>query len=272
VLGLLQLPYPLSGVKLLVVPCVNEQVDREARAAEGFLEQYAQRLLRMDAVGYSSHAGWDRALLDALGIPGTYLPNAVPLIEPAGDLRRELGIGPDVPLLLQVANIWPEKNHLGLLEELRELPGDWRLACVGGPAERFPELAADVARAAALDPRVTLLGPRTRAEVAGAMAQADLLVVPSLAEATPLVLLEAMSHGLAWLASDTCGSAPDLAGGSIVAHGGFAAEIAALLADPHGRAALGRAGAAAYAAEYSWDVIAPRYLAALGDAPVAVAA
>jgi glycosyltransferase involved in cell wall biosynthesis len=94
-------------------------------------------------------------------------------------------------------------------------------------------------------------------------------VLPSIAEATPLVLLEAMSHGLPWLVSDTCESASDLAGGRIVAHAGFAAAIEELLANPAARVQLGEAGRAAYAAGYSWEAVAPRYLAAirpLGDA------
>jgi glycosyltransferase involved in cell wall biosynthesis len=121
-----------------------------------------------------------------------------------------------------------------------------------------------VAVAAARDPRVTLLGPATREEVAGAMRDADLLVLPSIAEATPLVLLEAMSHGLPWIVSDTCESASDLAGGRIVAHGRFAAAIAELLADPRERARLGAAGRSQHAAAYSWASVAPRYLRAIG--------
>ena len=51
----------------------------------------------------------------------------------------------------------------------------------------------------------------------------------------------------------------------IVAQGGFAAAIAQLLSDPASRAELGRAGRMRYAAEYSWDAVAPRYLEALDD-------
>jgi glycosyltransferase involved in cell wall biosynthesis len=272
VLGVASLPCPLPGIRTLVVPCVNEEISGTVHAHPTFLHDYARGLLRLDGVDYSSHYGWDRALLDELGIPGTYLPNAVPGIVPAGDLRAELGIAPEMPLIVHVANLWPEKNHVGFLEELREARGDWRLACIGGPSPHHPAIAAAVDHAAALDPRVRLLGPRSRAQVAGALEAADLLVLPSLAEATPLVLLEAMSHGLPWIASDTCGSAPDLAGGTIVAQGAFAAEIARLLDDAPARAALGAAGRRAYAAEYSWDAVAPRYLDALGLPPLAVAA
>jgi glycosyltransferase involved in cell wall biosynthesis len=263
VLGLLRLPHLLAGVRSLIVPCVNEEFDGTLRGAPGFLRDYARMLFRVDAVGYSSHGGWDRRLLDDLGVPGVYLPNAVPPVAASGSIRDLIGASADDAVILHVANLWPQKNHLAFLEEMRASRGDWRLACIGGPSEDHPRLAHEVAIAAARDPRVALLGPGTREEVAGAMADADLLVLPSIAEATPLVLLEAMSHGLPWVVSDTCESASDLAGGRIVAHGGFAAAIAELLADARARADLGEAGRSAYAAGYSWRSVAPRYLAAI---------
>ncbi len=264
VLGILRQPQLLAGMRSLVVPCVNEEVDATVRSSPGFLRDYARTLARVDAVGYSSHGGWDRRLLDDLGVPGVYLPNAVPTVQPSGSIREALEVSRSTPIILHVANFWPQKNHLAFLEEMRCAPGDWRLVCIGGPSADHPTLAHEVAAAAARDPRVTLLGAGSREEVAGAMSQSDLLVLPSIAEATPLVLLEAMSHGLPWIASDTCGSASDLAGGTIVPQGGFASEIDRLLSQPAERALLRTAGRSAYATGYSWEAVAPRYLAALG--------
>ncbi len=265
VLGVLRLPHPLRSIRSLVVPCVNEGGYRDLHGSPGFLRDYGRALLRVDAVGFSSTGGWDRRLLDDIGVPGVYLANAVPQVEPAGGFRRSLGIPADTPVVLHAANFWPEKNHLGILAELLGSPGDWRLVSIGGASAEYPALESEIVAAAARDPRVTLLGARSREEVAGAMAESDILVLPSIAEATPLVLLEAMSKGLPWIASETCGSASELAGGVIAAQGGFAAAIAQLLSDPQSRAELGRAGRARYAAEYSWDAVAPRYLAALDD-------
>jgi glycosyltransferase involved in cell wall biosynthesis len=263
--GLLAYPHPIPGVRSLVVPCVNAEGDAQIRRT-GIVDD-SRMLLRADAVGYSSHGGWDRRLLDDFGVPGVYLPNAVPRIEPRVGVRSSLGIPAETKVILHVANFWPEKNHLAFLAELRRTSGDWRLISIGGPSLEHPELAEQVAAAAARDPRVTLLGALPREEVAGAMVEADVLVLPSTAEATPLVLLEAMSNGLPWIASDTCGSAPDLAGGLIVPQGAFAAAIERLLADRGACAALAAAGRAAYEGEYSWESVAPRYLAAL-DLPV----
>ncbi len=261
--SVLGLPHPLQRIRSLVVPCVNEDGDRLVRARADQAEAYSRALLRVDAVGFSSYAGWDRRLLDHLGVPGTYLPNAVPVIDPTPGLRDAIEVDLATPLVLHVANFWPEKNHLGLLEAFRAAPSNARLVCIGGPAPGHRDLAHAIIAAASSDARVSLLGGRTREEVAGSMREADVLVLPSIAEATPLVLLEAMSHGLPWIASETCGSAPDLAGGLIVPNSGLGEAIAALLADGAVRQQLGVAGRARYRAEYSWDAVAPRYLAAL---------
>jgi glycosyltransferase involved in cell wall biosynthesis len=261
--SVLGLPHPLRGIRSLVVPCVNEEGDRLVRGRIEDAEAYSRALLRVDAVGYSSRAGWDRRLLDDLGVPGTYLPNAVPEVDPTPGLRDALRIEPGTPIVLHAANFWPEKNHLGLLEAFRLAPDEARLVCIGGPAPGHGDLAHAIIASAAADERVTLLGGRSREEVAGAMLEADLLVLPSIAEATPLVLLEAMSRGLPWIASETCGSAPDLAGGLIVANGRLAEAISAALADRPWRERTGQAGRERYRAEYSWDAVAPLYLAAL---------
>ena len=198
----------------------------------------------------------------------------MPSVEQSGSLREELEVSRSTPIILHVANFWPQEEPPRLPRADARRAGDWRLVCIGGPSADHPGLAREVALAAARDPRVRLLGDATREEVAGAMLQSNLLVLPSIAEATPLVLLEAMSHGLPWIASDTCGSASELAGGTIVAQGGFAAEIERLLADAAERRSLGAAGRAAYTAGYSWDAVAPRYLAALAldaDAPLRLA-
>ena len=81
--------------------------------------------------------------------------------------------------------------------------------------------------------------------------------------ATPLVLVEAMSHGLPWIATPTCGSAADHAGGLIVPLDRFPDAIRFLLSDDEARSALGPAGRAHYDAAYSWDVVGERFHALL---------
>jgi len=255
-----------SGVRRIVKPCVNEDAYRIAVERPGFLGPYAQLLAGADGFAVSSLAGWDARLAAELGVHASYIPNAGAEAEPTAAFRAERGIEPDVPLLLVVANLWPEKNHLGLLEAMRTEPGDWRLVLVGGDAPVHPELAGRIREEAARDPRVVLAGPAGPGEVAAAMEAADLLLLPSKAEATPLVLVEAMSRRLPWLATPTCGSAPDLSGGLIVPVERFPGAVTRLLADREERAALAAAGREHWQACYTWDEVGARYLALIDGA------
>ena len=236
--------------------------NREAR------DRHLALVARADAVVCSSYAGYDARLSAQLGLAAQYVPNAVNEVAPDGAFRESIGIEPGVPLLLAVGNRYPEKNHVGLLESLRDHEGDWRLAIVGRPAPDHPELSAELERLAALDPRVTLVPGAAPGMVAAAMAEADVLLLPSRAEATPLVLLEAMRARLPWVATPTCGSAHDHAGGLIAPVERFGAAVSFLAADADARAALGAAGRAHYEASYTWDVVGSRYatlLAGSGD-------
>jgi glycosyltransferase involved in cell wall biosynthesis len=252
------------GSRVVVVPCVNEDGYRAVQANAGFRARLADALRRASAVGFSSHAGWDARLYRELDVPAVYLPNGSHGVDPDGSFRDRH----DRPLLLCVGNFWPEKNHAALLTTLAQVPGDWQLALIGGPSSAVPEVGAEIERLATRDERVTLFGPAERPVVAAAMAEADVLLLPSLAEATPLVLVEAMSHGLPWIATPTCGSAHDHAGGLIRTLADFPETIAQLLGDAAGRASLGAAGRAHWEAAYSWDVVGPRYVALLEGGPL----
>jgi glycosyltransferase involved in cell wall biosynthesis len=98
------------------------------------------------------------------------------------------------------------------------------------------------------------------------MRAAKALLLPSRVEATPLVILEAMSHGLPWIATPGCGAVHEHAGGRIVPLTDFLPTARALLADEPARRALGAAGQEHWEACYTWDAIAPRYDALLRGA------
>jgi glycosyltransferase involved in cell wall biosynthesis len=262
-LGMLTLPEPRPRV--LMVPCVNEDAYRRAHQTPGFLEWYGAQLSATDGVGYVSRDGWDLRMLNEVGVEGVYMPNAVRRWEPAaGGFRERFGIDPETPLLVFVATLWGEKNHAGLLDLLRDRPGDWRLAVIGGPPSApFEQDAAPALAAIAREPRVIHVPHADRHLVAAALSESDLLVHPSRADSGPLVILEAMSHGLPWLATPTCGAAREAAGGVVAPVEEFPGLIDALLADPAARAELGAAGEAHWRAAYSWDVMGPRYSAFL---------
>ncbi len=108
-------------------------------------------------------------------------------------------------VLLTVGRLTPQKNPQCLLDAFCELPNDIRsqstLKFVGdGPLRS--ELKAAIQRRS-LEDRVQLLGHSD--EVPDLMRQATLLVLSSLWEGMPNVVLEAMANGLPVVASDVDG-------------------------------------------------------------------
>jgi len=254
------------------VPCINPMVDADLRAHPARLRLHAALLAGAGAVGHSSRDGLDRRLCVDLGLASHYVPNAVHRRAPDRTAPGRLGLRDGEPFLLVVGNQWPEKDHVGLLAHLaehRDAPIG-RVVLVGHPVDEHPDLARAVAQAAAQDARVILAGGRSPEEVAGLMAAASLLLLPSKAEATPLVVLEAMSHALPWVATPACGAVHDHAGGRIVPLDAFVPTAAALVADPRARAELGAAGREHWAADYTWERLAARYDALLRGVPMAI--
>jgi glycosyltransferase involved in cell wall biosynthesis len=185
------------------------------------------------------------------------VPNVVDTsaFAPAADTPTEPGAA--ATRLLNVAALAEKKGHRYLLEALAELP-DATLDVVGDG-----ELRGQLERQAGslgLDGRVRFLGERPKHEVAELMRAADLLVLPSLAENLPVVLIEAQASGLPAVATDVGGVSElvDDAAGALVPPADPAALAAAI------RATLARdfdpAALAARARErYGYDAIATRW-------------
>ncbi|HEY0195121.1 MAG TPA: glycosyltransferase family 4 protein [Kofleriaceae bacterium] len=118
--------------------------------------------------------------------------------------RAELGLPPG-PLALYVGNLKPEKGVLDLARAwahvVAELP-EAHLAIVGGGPARG-ELDA------ALPPRAKTYGPQPLAAIPTWLAACDVLVLPSHAEGTPNVVLEAFASGRRVVAC-AVGGVPDL--------------------------------------------------------------
>jgi glycosyltransferase involved in cell wall biosynthesis len=253
---------PQPRPRVVLVPCVNPDTYRWVTADAGVRAQYTGLVRQADVLVYSSEHGWDARLVRELGLRGTCVPNAAARLTPGRDPAARGGAR-----LLCVGNLWNEKNHVGLLETLQGDPGDWSLRIIGGPPPPGEPSPEPTLRALAdADPRVTLSGPAPASEVAAAMREADILLLPSKVEATPMVLVEAMAHGLPWIATPTCGSAADHAGGLIAPLRSFPDAIRFLLADDDARRALGAAGAEHYEAAYTWSVVAARFDALLSGA------
>jgi glycosyltransferase involved in cell wall biosynthesis len=145
------------------------------------ISQFARsQLMRLTPPGH-----WAKLRLCRLGVdPTRFLPN------PAR--------GMDGPVrLLSVGRLAPAKGQLLLLQACAQLRADgldFELTLVGDGPDRA-RLEAERDRAGLRD-CVRLVGALNQAQVRAALAQADVFVLPSLAEGIPVVLMEAMASGL----------------------------------------------------------------------------
>lgn len=175
---------------------------------------------------------------------GIELP--VPTARP-GEFRAELGIGDDAPLLLCVGRYHEQKDHLTLLDAFARVGTEWPeavLALVGSGA-----LEADLrvhATALALGDSVRFVPPRP--VLAAAYGDADALVLPSLWEGLPYVVVEAMAYGLPVVATAVDGvpeAVTDGISGKLVPPSdvdALASAVLSVLADPVAACAMGEAG------------------------------
>jgi sugar transferase (PEP-CTERM/EpsH1 system associated) len=121
-------------------------------------------------------------------------------------MRAEMGIAEDEYCIGCVGNLLPVKDHLTLLqaaERAAAVLGQWRLVIAGEGPER-PKLEAFLDRHPEWKEHVSLIGSSDRIpELLNAI---DVYVLPSLSEGISNSLLEAMSTGLAVIATATGGN------------------------------------------------------------------
>jgi glycosyltransferase involved in cell wall biosynthesis len=135
------------------------------------------------------------------------IPNGVPVAElraegrdtaSADGGRAGLGIAPDALVVVHVARLTALKNQRQTLAAVRRLRADGldvQVLLLGDGEERAALEAESNG-----EPWVHLLGARDR--VAPFLGLADLAVLPSLAEAMPMVVAEALAVGVPMVASD----------------------------------------------------------------------
>lgn len=189
----------------------------------------------------------------------TLLPNGIDALPPADGarVRQELGIPPDAPVLVSVAVLREEKQLHLLIQAAAELAGEHpglQVLIAGGGSlhDELAGLAAELGIAGT----VRLLGPRR--DVPDVLAAADVAVLCSRFEGTPLSVLEYMDAGLPVVATRV-GGLPH-----VIEHGvhglltepgdahALAAGIRELLADPERRRRMGEAGRERRRAEYDF--------------------
>jgi glycosyltransferase involved in cell wall biosynthesis len=162
-------------------------------------------------------------------------------------VRRELGLGPENLVILQVARLDPLKDHataIRVINHLAHRNPDSRLILVGqGPEETA---IREKVEAWGLTDRVRFLGLRT--DVARLLSAADLFLLTSVSEGIPLVLIEAMAAGLPVVSTDVGGVGEVVEDGrtGLLApsgdDGALAEKVLLLARDPAECERMGRAG------------------------------
>lgn len=174
---------------------------------------------------------------------------AAPPLPPAqrsgADVRRELGISADTPLLLCVGRLHPQKGYDTLLEAARiwhQHPSRPEVV-IAGDGPLHDELCRSID---AYGVRVRLLGRRT--DVADLLGAADMVLLPSVWEARSLVAQEALRAGVA-LVCTTSGGMGELVGDAayripVGDPTALADAVRELIDNPARRAELAAAGSA----------------------------
>jgi glycosyltransferase involved in cell wall biosynthesis len=190
------------------------------------------------------------------------IPNGIELhptdLQARTRARQLLGVGPDIPVILSVGRLTPEKGHTCFLDAIPGILAQIQDAhfFLAGDGILRSNLEQQAKRLN-IDSRVTFLGMRQ--DVALLLAGADIFVLPSISEGLPLALMEAMSAELAVVASDV-GGVKEVVGdgktGLLVQPGnpaGLTCSVVNLLNDPKERIRLGEAARKLIEEKYSLD-------------------
>ncbi len=195
----------------------------------------------------------------------TFIPNGIPAAaQPSRkDVRAELGIADDVPLIGSVGTLRAQKRHDLLIEAVaRLLPrfSGLQLLIAGDGEQRGP--LEHLIRRGELEGSVKLLGRRS--DIPDVLAALDVAVSSSDFEGSPLSVMEYMQAGLPVVATRV-GGVPDLIDdgqtGRLVPSGNvadLADAIASMLEQPDVAREMGRRGQSVSRERFGLDAMAKR--------------
>ena len=194
-----------------------------------------------------------------------FLPNGIPTPPAASgaDVRAELGIAPDAPLIGTVSVLRPQKALDVLLHGVRILVGEFPQlrVLIAGEGDRRVALE-ELSEELGLAEHVLFLGVRT--DVPDVLDALDVAVSTSDFEGSPLSVMEFMEAARPIVATRV-GGVPDLIDDGV--HGrivepqdpaAFAAAVAELLRDPAKAAEMGQRARERRRAEFDIDVMVRR--------------
>jgi glycosyltransferase involved in cell wall biosynthesis len=242
-----------------VVTLHNVVLDESAGRAAPLLRRFERWLPgRVDRVIAVS-----RELATRVAPAAIVIPPVAPWPAPArarGEVRAALGVAPTGRLVVCVARLHPQKDIPTLLAAAVGLDGDVRVAVVGdGPDRAELEAARD---ALGLGRVVVFTG--ASANAADELAAADVVVLPSRWEGSPLVVAEALLLGRPVIAT-AVGAVPEVVvdgvTGRLVSPGdaaGLRRAVADVLAHPDDAARMAAAGQVAARERFAPDALVDR--------------
>ena len=196
--------------------------------------------------------------------------------------RASLGIPAGAPLVFAAGRLVRKKGFEYLIDAIGSLPReDGLIFAIAGSGDLDGELRQRAAAAGAAD-RVRFLGNLSQDDVAGWLATADIVAVPSVrddsgnVDGLPNIVLETMASATPIVTTSAGGI------GTVVEHGrtgtivaerdapALAEAIRSLARNPEERIRLGEAARALVAARFGWEVAAGRFEAAY-DRALAIA-
>lgn len=207
---------------------------------ERFLSCFTDLLITINGEDYAHarrfHAK-KAALVNGVGVD---LNRFQPIVDRT-QVRAELGIAQDTPVVICVGEHSDRKNHETVLRTASLLPEVEVLFC--GVGDRQPQLEA-LTRELELESRVHFLGFRT--DVPQLLGASDVFMFPSWQEGLPVSQMEAMAAGLPCVVSNVRGNADLIQpgeGGFLRRPNdaeGFAEDIALLVGEPALRESMGQ--------------------------------
>lgn len=204
----------------------------------------------------------------------TIIPNGVDAAEwsaPTRDVRMRWGIK-DRPWILSVSNHSPVKGHKAFFEVVQQVRRQAPRAVgtiVGG---HYPAAYRGMGRlgikggcwyrcnvASVFEAGIELRKSVPRSETVSAIKEANVILVTSSREASPLVVLESMAAGTPWVSFDV-GCVREHVGGIVVESPQEMVSAAVdLLGNPALCRELGQAGQARVSEKHDWERIAAQY-------------
>ncbi len=241
-------------VRFILQPTINQEIGELLEGNEQGRTMLSQLGQRVNAVVTFGGNGYDEQFFRERRIPTSVIPNGTPALAPNNDFRQRYGIARETFLVIHLANLYKVKNHPGLLDSLNNLPAGIQLVLIGNDTHETEYVEAVKARLKTR-PDVQLLAGLDSTDVASALAAADLVVLASHAEVSPLCLLEAMSLGRPWLATPECGTAVEHAGGLVLPLSQFATAVGLLKSHQEFCTELGRLGREHWAQSHDWEAV-----------------